>query len=148
MIFMSTEHAPSEPSFTVPDGNPESRPATPWRAPAAGDGEAAPDKLVNLNEVSLPDAPRLTVVIPTRNERANIGPLLARLGPVVAAMGAELILVDDSDDDTPQVASAEAADCPIPVRLLHRSPGNRKGGLSSAVIAGARQADGEWVLVM
>ena len=38
--------------------------------------------------------------------------------------------------------------CPVPVRLLHRRPGSRKGGLSSAVIAGARHARGDWVLVM
>src|SRR6185312_5693689 len=41
-----------------------------------------------------------------------------------------------------------AGTCPVPVRLLHRPPGSRKGGLGGAVIAGARQARGEWVLVM
>ena len=60
----------------------------------------------------------------------------------------ELIVVDDSDDDTPQAFADSAARSPLPVRLLHRRPGARKGGLSSAVIAGARWARGQWVLVM
>ena len=47
--------------------------------------------------------PRLTVIIPTRNEKHSIELLLARLGPAVAPLNAELIFVDDSDDETPDV---------------------------------------------
>jgi dolichol-phosphate mannosyltransferase len=91
---------------------------------------------------------RLTVVVPTRNEEENVGPLLAELGPLLVGLGAEILVVDDSDDETPAVLAREAAACQVPVRLLHREPGRRRGGLSSAVVAGARQAAGEWVLVM
>ena len=107
-----------------------------------------PDELVDLNLADDVTTPHLTVVIPTRNERKNIELLLARLAPAVAPLGAELVFVDDSDDDTTDVLAEQARTCPVPVRLLHRSPGNQKGGLSSAVIAGARHARGEWVLVM
>lgn len=107
-----------------------------------------PDVLVDVNSLTDVTEPALTVVIPTRNERHNIEGLLARLEPAVAPLGAELIIVDDSDDDTPLVVAQQARTCAIPVRLLHRSAGNQKGGLGSAVIAGARQARGEWVLVM
>jgi len=107
------------------------RPSAPIDLNASGDG-----------------APRLSVVVPTRDEAHNIELLLSRLGPAVAALGAELVIVDDSDDQTCAVLAEAALDCEIPVRLLHRSPGHRAGGLGSAVIAGARHARGEWVLVM
>jgi dolichol-phosphate mannosyltransferase len=63
-------------------------------------------------------------------------------------LSAELIVVDDSDDDTPAVLLACAQTCEMPVRLLHRPIGQRKGGLGGAVVAGARHAAGTWMLVM
>ncbi|MEW2248793.1 glycosyltransferase [Streptomyces sp. NPDC006975] len=103
---------------------------------------------VSLNETATSTAPRLTVLVPTRNEREVVPLLLDALSPEFAALDAEILFVDDSDDDTPAVAAARAARCPLPVRLLHRPPGQRAGGLSGAVIAGARYALGTWVLVM
>ena len=88
------------------------------------------------------------MVVPTRDEKDTIELLLARLGPAVAPLNAELVIVDDSDDGTPDLLAEAAGTCPVPVRLLHRPPGSRKGGLGGAVIAGARHARGEWVLVM
>ncbi len=111
-------------------------------------GAGLPDVLVDLNPAGNGGTPRLTVIVPTRDEKDSIELLLARLGPAVAPLGAELIVVDDSDDETPDVLAEVAGTCPVPVRLLHRPPGSRKGGLGGAVIAGARHARGEWVLVM
>jgi glycosyltransferase involved in cell wall biosynthesis len=107
-----------------------------------------PTALADLSLAIGGESPKLTVILPTRNEKHSIEPLLARLGPAVAPLGAELIFVDDSDDETPDVLADKALTCPVPVRLLRRPPGSRKGGLSSAVIAGARHARGDWVLVM
>jgi dolichol-phosphate mannosyltransferase len=107
-----------------------------------------PDGLVDLNHAGNGEKPRLTVIVPTRDEKHSIELLLARLGPAVAPLNAELIIVDDSDDGTPEVLAQNAATCPVPVRLLHRPPGSREGGLGGAVIAGARHARGDWVLVM
>jgi dolichol-phosphate mannosyltransferase len=106
------------------------------------------DAPVNLNGDYRGTAARLTVVVPTRNEERNVGPLLDRLGPALAPLHAEIIVVDDSDDRTPEVLADRARICPVPVHLLRRRPGSRKGGLSGAVIAGARHARGTWVLVM
>ncbi|MFI6360196.1 glycosyltransferase [Streptomyces sp. NPDC050743] len=91
---------------------------------------------------------RLTVVIPTRNEKDSVPLLLARLVPAVTGLDAELLFVDDSDDETPGVLANLAPGYPVPVRLLHRPPGARGGGLGGAVIDGARRAKGDWVLVM
>jgi glycosyltransferase involved in cell wall biosynthesis len=88
------------------------------------------------------------VVVPTRNEEQNVSPLLQRLGPALATLNAEIIVVDDSGDGTSATLAASAETCPVLVRLLHRPPGLRKGGLSSAVITGARLARGDKVLVM
>ncbi|POX55251.1 hypothetical protein C3489_11925 [Streptomyces sp. Ru71] len=103
---------------------------------------------VSQGEPATPAAPRLTVVVPTRNEQEVVPLLLRALGTAFAALDAEVLLVDDSDDDTPAVAAAHGPRCPLPVRMLHRPPGRRAGGLSGAVIAGARAARGGWVLVM
>lgn len=100
------------------------------------------------DEPGSPHGPRLTVLIPTRDEAENVDALLARLGPAVAPLDAEIVVVDDSDDGTDAALASHAADCPVPVHLVHRPRGARPGGLSGAVIEGLRQARGEWVLVM
>jgi glycosyltransferase involved in cell wall biosynthesis len=86
----------------------------------------------------------VSMIVPTRNEAANIRPLVAR---VTAAMSRtdwqwELVFVDDSDDDTPDVISTleRLGD---QVRLRWRAPRERSGGLSGAVIAGFADARGE-----
>jgi len=53
--------------------------------------------------------PRVCVLVPTRNEAGNVGPLVARLGPALAALGGEVLFVDDSDDDTPAALAAAAS---------------------------------------
>jgi dolichol-phosphate mannosyltransferase len=93
-----------------------------------------------------PRAPRQTLVIPTFNERENIAVLLARLAAVLPADDTQIVFVDDSTDDTPQVIEAAAATCPIPVTVCHRVNGT--GGLGGAVVEGMRLARGEWIVVM
>ncbi|MFI6821597.1 glycosyltransferase [Micromonospora sp. NPDC050187] len=92
--------------------------------------------------------PRLSVVVPTRDEAENVPLLIDRLVPLVAPLGAEILVVDDSDDDTPAVLARAALDAPLPVRLLHRPAHGRTGGLSGAVLLGAEHARGDWILVM
>jgi len=80
----------------------------------------------SLNDPA-PDQPlQLSVIVPTRNEADNIAVLLARLGPAIASLSAEIIVVDDSDDDTPQVLALHANGADLAVRLLHRPSGTRR----------------------
>ncbi|TML25721.1 MAG: glycosyltransferase family 2 protein [Actinobacteria bacterium] len=90
--------------------------------------------------------PRQSIVIPTFNEGANIVPLLARLSAVLPATDTEIIIVDDSTDDTPAIVRSAARTCPIPVRLHHRA--EPTGGLGGAVVEGLRMAQGVWLVVM
>jgi glycosyltransferase involved in cell wall biosynthesis len=83
----------------------------------------------------------LTVIVPTRDEAANVTPLVRRASAALASLGLvwELVFVDDSDDATPaQVREAERQG--QPVRLVHRPPGARPGGLGGAVLLGFEQA--------
>ncbi len=92
--------------------------------------------------------PQVTVLIPTRDEEDNVGPLLAALERALAGVRAEILIVDDSDDATISAVERAASNCAVEVLLLARPPELRRGGLSGAVVAGARHARGDWVLVM
>src|SRR4051812_32391750 len=85
----------------------------------------------------------LSVLIPTRNESGNIEPLLSRLAAVATAPNVEIIFVDDSSDDTPNVISHAGQSYHCPVRMIHREPELREGGLGGAVLEGMRATRGE-----
>src|ERR1700712_320265 len=93
-------------------------------------------------------APELTVIIPTRNEADNIGPLLERVTAALAGTPAEILFVDDSDDGTAAEVERLGRSLPVAVRVLQRSPDQREGGLSTAVVSGMRLARAPWALVM
>lgn len=109
------------------------------------DGASARDAVPRPAE---PETLELSIVVPTRNEEPNVGPLLERLGACFKEGSAEVIVVDDSDDDTPRVVEELKSVSALPVRLVHRLAGERTAGLSGAVVAGIGQARGSWVLVM
>ena len=90
----------------------------------------------------------ISVVIPTRNERENIEPLISRLASSLPVGQSQVIFVDDSSDDTAAVIAELADTAPIPVLVLHREPGERSGGLGGAVVAGLRLAEGRVAVVM
>ncbi|WP_158889433.1 polyprenol monophosphomannose synthase [Amycolatopsis anabasis] len=73
------------------------------------------------------------VVIPTYNERENIGPILRRLHEALPAVHA-LVVDDGSPDGTGDVAD-ELAKADERVHVLHRT---EKAGLGAAYVAGFR----------
>ena len=83
-------------------------------------------------DAPLPERPAVSLVVPTRNEAANVPPLVARTATAFEQMPWpwELLLVDDSDDDTPQVLAGDASGCPVSVRLVHRPAGDRRPAAS------------------
>src|SRR5512138_3143630 len=90
----------------------------------------------------------LSLVIPTRNEAGNIEPLLTRLHQALKGVETEVVFVDDSTDDTPEVIRKLQEWFPLDVRLIARPPERRKNGLGGAVVEGFQQARGTWVCVM
>ncbi|HZO60197.1 MAG TPA: glycosyltransferase [Solirubrobacterales bacterium] len=90
--------------------------------------------------------PAVSVIVPTRAEAGNVGPLVARLDRVLSDLPLEVIFVDDSDDDTPD--AIRAIESTRAVYLIHRPPGERQGGLGGAVVAGMRHARAPFVCVM
>lgn len=90
----------------------------------------------------------ITVIVPTRNERENVEPLTARLASALKGHQACVLFVDDSDDETPQQVAEVSRESRIPVRLLHREGTERTGGLGGAVLAGLRDVQSPWVVVM
>lgn len=89
--------------------------------------------------------PRLSLVVPTRNERANIEPLVAEIRAALAGLPWELVVVDDSTDGTDALVARLAAADPA-IRLLHRT--ENTGGLAGAVVAGFALARGDYVCVL
>lgn len=90
----------------------------------------------------------VTIVVPTRNEAGNVGELIRRLNVALGTTRAEIVFVDDSDDDTPAVVLAEAQRSALPVRLVHRPVGERTGRLGGAVVLGFQHANAPWALVI
>ncbi|WP_282848890.1 glycosyltransferase [Microbacterium oxydans] len=89
---------------------------------------------------------RVTVIVPTFNERDNVAELVARTAAALDGWDAEILFVDDSTDDTAVEIARVAADAPIPVRVLHRS--ENSGGLGGAVVVGLGAAAADVCIVM
>ncbi|WP_322761636.1 glycosyltransferase, partial [Frankia sp. Cr2] len=62
----------------------------------------------------------VSVVVPTRNEAANVEPLLRRLDAALADLPSEVIFVDDSDDATPEIIKALRGSVRMRIRVHHR----------------------------
>lgn len=89
----------------------------------------------------------LTVIVPTRDESNNIGPLLDRLEAALAGQAIEILFVDDSTDETATIIRREADRRALPIRLITR-PASRHNGLSGAVVEGMAAARGRWLGVI
>jgi dolichol-phosphate mannosyltransferase len=74
--------------------------------------------------------------------------LIDRLGRALAGHAAEILFVDDSDDETPAAVLDAARTAEKRVRLLHREGAERTGGLGGAVLAGIQATDAAWVVVV
>jgi dolichol-phosphate mannosyltransferase len=104
-----------------------------------------PGEVVETAEIPEPGA--VTIVVPTFNESANVRQLLRQITEAVPArLPCEVVFVDDSTDDTPEVIEKAAQDCPFPVTVLHRE--EPVGGLGGAVVEGLKAATSDWIVVM
>lgn len=87
----------------------------------------------------------VSVVLPTYDERDNIGPLIEALLEHLSETTVEIIVVDDDSPDGTWQVVGQMAKADERVRLLHRTEDR---GLTSAIAAGIGQARGDMVVWM
>lgn len=91
-----------------------------------------------------PNSRKVSVIVPTYNERDNIAPLVQRLSTALSGYDHEILFIDDnSRDGTAELARALASN--YSVRVIVRQD---KRGLASAVVDGFKEATGEVLVVM
>src|ERR671928_721951 len=77
----------------------------------------------------------LTLVIPTRDEAANVPRLVRELREALSGVDYRMVFVDDSTDETPEIIRALSEEDGRIV-LIYREGTEQGGGLSTAVTAG------------
>ncbi len=87
---------------------------------------------------------KLSIVVPSYNERDNVGNLVDQLDTALKGIEHEIIFVDDSTDDTPDVIN-KIIEGNSNVRLFHRET---EKGLATAVLKGFSLAEGDYIAVM
>ena len=87
----------------------------------------------------------ITIVVPTFNERENVGELVSKLDAALSGNAWEVVFVDDDSTDGTVGALLKLAQQDTRVRLIHRI-GRR--GLSSAVVEGIQSSAAPIVAVM
>ncbi len=89
--------------------------------------------------------PKLSVIIPTFNERANVPILVERIAAALGAIPWEAIVVDDDSPDGTSAVARDLAQRDPRVRCIRRV-GRR--GLAGACIEGMLAAQGDYVAVI
>lgn len=93
----------------------------------------------------LADAPKLSIVLPTFNERDNVTPIARQLLGLENRYNLEIIFVDDDSQDGTADVVRDLAHTHPEVRLIRRVG---RAGLSSAIKEGILDSTGDLVVVM
>ncbi len=86
----------------------------------------------------------VSIIVPTLNEEENIAPLVAQI-TACAVPFREILFVDDYSTDATR-EEIRALEGSLPIRLIEQN--GAEFGLASAIMSGARAAQGEILLVM
>jgi dolichol-phosphate mannosyltransferase len=99
-----------------------------------------------IGPVGQAEAKLISIVVPTHNERENVGELFSRLKLVFEGRSEkfELIFVDDSTDDTPDIVRSMHESDPR-VKLIRLS---RSFGQAMAITVGLGRAAGDAAIMM
>ncbi len=96
--------------------------------------------------------PELTIVVPTRNESQNIQKLIRTVRMALIGISCEILIIDDSDDDTFEIVQEEMQTTfttKWKLGAIHReTPQERQGGLATAVVLGLERARSRYVAVI
>jgi dolichol-phosphate mannosyltransferase len=89
--------------------------------------------------------PLVSVVVPVRNEDANVLPLIREIQTALAGLSYEIIYVDDGSTDGTPMRLAQAVAETAPLRFFrHRE----SCGQSASVVTGVREARGTWIATL
>lgn len=88
--------------------------------------------------------PVLSVVVPVRNEEANVAPLIAEIRASLAGIAHELIYVDDGSSD----GTTAALRCASGAGGVAWTRHSESCGQSAAIITGVRAARGAWIATL
>ena len=115
------------------------------RADAAA-GRRAHDRALRVPPATVAvQAPELSIVVPTFNERGNVAELVRRLNRALDGIAWEAVFVDDDSSDATAEAVRELARTDPRIRIVHRL-GRR--GLSSACVEGVLSTSAPLVAIM
>lgn len=95
-------------------------------------------------DMSYPPAPVLSVVVPVRNEAANIAPLTSEISAALESITHEIVYVDDGSDD----GSAEAVLATVSPSCVILKRHRQSCGQSAAIVTGVRAARGTWIATL
>jgi dolichol-phosphate mannosyltransferase len=87
---------------------------------------------------------KISLIIPTYNEKDNIAPLLERVAKALSGCDYEVLVVDDNSRDG-TIEAAQALASRYPVKVLVRQ---NERGLATAVVHGLKSAAGDVIGVM
>ncbi|AAL80182.1 dolichol monophosphate mannose synthase [Pyrococcus furiosus DSM 3638] len=87
---------------------------------------------------------KVSVIIPTYNERENLEELFSRIDNALQGLNYEIVVVDDDSPDRTWEKAQELSS-KYPVKVIRRT---KEKGLSSAVIRGFKEASGDVFVVM
>jgi dolichol-phosphate mannosyltransferase len=87
---------------------------------------------------------KISIIIPTYNEKDNIAPLLSRVDKALSGNNYEILIVDDGSKDGTIELASNLADR-YPVRVIVRQ---NERGLATAVVHGLKSAAGQIIGVM
>src|SRR5215510_2303658 len=79
-------------------------------------------EIQSLPDIQTQTAFTISVIVPTRNEAGNIEPLLSRIDEATRGVPVEVVFVDDSTDNTPQVIRDLQNRFSLSVVLIARPP--------------------------
>ena len=87
---------------------------------------------------------KVSIVVPTFNEKDNVGNLVNQIDYALRGISYEVVFVDDSTDETPEMIEKVMKEN-ANVRMEHRT---KEKGLATAVLRGFSLSEGDYIAVM
>ncbi|MBB34175.1 MAG: dolichol-phosphate mannosyltransferase [Hirschia sp.] len=89
-----------------------------------------------VTQITVPNRPEISIVVPVHNETGNVGTLVAEIAVAMEGRAYEMIFVDDaSTDDTRAALTALKAEFPTLRVLGHRQNAGQSRAIRSGVMA-------------